>query len=283
MQIKTAFSLLAVGLLLSFATQAEESSPTGPLPKWELGAGVAGLSLPDYPGADQSSSYVLPFPYIIYRGERIKADRDGLRGLLIEHRRWDLDISVGGSLPVNSSDNEARAGMESLDFSFELGPSLRFKFYDTPSQNLQLRFNLRALLAVDGFPAFNYEGWLFNPELRWRQHLTDSLTWGASLQMRYGSDDYHQYFYGVANRFATASRPAYQAEEGYNSSGFGLNLRWLANADWRLNVAAAYIDLHDASFNDSPLFKQNNGVYFGLSVSRILWRASTRVGADPSG
>ena len=277
MKIKTGLSLLAV--LFSLTARAEELN-VDPLPKWELGAGLAVFNLPDYPGADQSRSYVLPFPYVIYRGERVKADREGLRGLLFEHRLWDLDISAGGSLPVNSEDNAARDGMDDLDFSFELGPSLRLKLHDVPAESLQLRFNLRALLAVDGFPAMNYEGWVLNPELRWRQYLTEELSWGANLQLRYGSEDYHHYFYGVAPRFATLSRPAYQAEAGYNSTSAGLNLRWHANADWRISAAINYIDLHDASFNDSPLFKKNSGAYFSLSVARIFWRAKARVDAS---
>jgi outer membrane protein len=114
-------ALLTLALSVFPLTQAEELN-TGMLPKWELGLGLAALSLPDYPGADQGRSYVLPFPYLIYRGERLKANRDGLRGLLFEHPRWDLDISAGGSLPVNSKDNRAREGMDDLDFSFEFGP-----------------------------------------------------------------------------------------------------------------------------------------------------------------
>ena len=267
-------------LLFSIIVQAEDLS-IDPLPRWELGAGLAAFSLPDYPSADQGRSYVLPFPYVIYRGERIKANREGLRGLLFEHRLWDLDISAGGSLPVNSEDNTAREGMDDLDFSFELGPSLRLKLQDTPVQSLQLRFNLRALLAVDGFPAMNYEGWVFNPELRWQQQLSEALSWGANLQTRYGSEDYHHYFYGVAPQFASPSRPAYQGAEGYNSSSAGLNVRWHVDPDWRISAALNYIDLHDASFNDSPLFKKNSGVYFSLSMARIFWRASSRVAVSP--
>ena len=273
--------LLTLALSVLPLTQAEELN-TGLMPKWELGLGLAALSRPDYPSADQERSYVLPFPYVIYRGERLKANRDGLRGLLFEHPRWDLDISAGGSLPVNSKDNRAREGMDDLDFSFEFGPSLRFKLRDTPIESLQLRVNLRALLAVDGFPGMSYEGWVLNPELRWQQQLTEALSWGASLQTRYGSDDYHNYFYGVAPRFATLNRPAYQADAGHNSSGVALNVRWHANADWRISAAVSYIDLRDASFNDSPLFKKNSGAYFSLSMARIFWRATKRVDLGPA-
>ena len=54
-------------------------NPGVPRPLWELGVGVAGLRLPDYRGSDQSRGYVLPLPYIVYRGTWLKADRDGAR------------------------------------------------------------------------------------------------------------------------------------------------------------------------------------------------------------
>ncbi|WP_373098006.1 MipA/OmpV family protein [Zhongshania sp.] len=278
MKIITMMGLLSA--LFSFAAEAE-ALRTGLLPKWELGAGIAGFHLPDYPGAEQSSSYVLPFPYIIYRGERVKADREGVRGLLFEHRHWDLNISAGGSLPVNSGENRARDGMDDLDFSFEFGPSLRLKLQESAKQKTHLRFNVRALLDLDGFPSMNYEGWVFNPELRWQRQLTDELSWGARVQVRYGSKDYHDYFYGVAPQFARSDRHAYRAPAGYNSTGSDIRIRWEAPSGWRVVMALSYVDLHDASFNDSPLFKKNSGAYFSLSIARILWRSNRRVVADP--
>jgi outer membrane protein len=265
-------------LLLSLLSVGVGADELERLPKWELGLGLAAVNLPDYPGADQSQSYVLPFPYIIYRGARLKAGREGLRGLLFESKRWDLDISAGGSLPVNSEDNRAREGMNDLSVSLELGPSLRLKFIDTPDQKLQLRLNVRALLAADDFPALDYEGWLFNPELRWRKHYGDSLILGAGMQLRYGSKAYHDYFYGVAPQFATATRPVYRSERGYNSLGVNGFAALKLDQNWRVTASLGYYDLQDAVFNDSPLFRKNSGAYFGISLSRILWRSESTVG-----
>ncbi|MFT5888717.1 MAG: outer membrane protein [Zhongshania sp.] len=262
--------------LLCFTASVLHAESLSDLPKWELGVGLASFSRPDYPGADQLSQYTLPFPNVIYRGERLKANRDGMRGLLFETERWDLDISAGGSLPVNSDDNRARDGMADLDFSFELGPSLRLKIQDSERHKIQLRFNLRALLAVDGFPGIRYEGWVFNPELRWTQYLGDNFQLSASLQGRYGSSDYHHYFYGVTSQFVTADRPVYEAREGYSSVGAGLFARWSINSDWRAGASFSYVDLHNAEFADSPLFKKSHSSYFGFSVSRILWRSAER-------
>ena len=40
------------------------------LPRLELGIGATGISVPDYRGSSEQRSYVLPFPYVVYRGRR---------------------------------------------------------------------------------------------------------------------------------------------------------------------------------------------------------------------
>ncbi|MFZ1980807.1 MAG: hypothetical protein WAU61_05820, partial [Smithella sp.] len=37
-------------------------------PLWELGVGLGLLQMPDYRGSDENRLYVLPYPYVIYRG-----------------------------------------------------------------------------------------------------------------------------------------------------------------------------------------------------------------------
>jgi outer membrane protein len=79
-------ALLGCGLLLASlvgqARAAGESVPAAgadrlvPRPLWELGLGVAALRLPDYRGSDQSSTYLLPLPYVVYRGEWLRTGAD---------------------------------------------------------------------------------------------------------------------------------------------------------------------------------------------------------------
>ncbi|HSB24315.1 MAG TPA: MipA/OmpV family protein, partial [Burkholderiaceae bacterium] len=51
-------------------------------PLWEAGLGIGGLRLPDYRGSDQSHDWIVPVPYIAYRGKILKADREGARAVL---------------------------------------------------------------------------------------------------------------------------------------------------------------------------------------------------------
>ena len=95
------------------------------LPLWELGIGAAALHLPDYRGADQSRTYALPLPYVVYRGTWLKADRDGARALLLNTERVKVDVSLAAATPTRSSDNTARAGMPNLPDTAEIGPKRR--------------------------------------------------------------------------------------------------------------------------------------------------------------
>ncbi|HSF48456.1 MAG TPA: MipA/OmpV family protein, partial [Burkholderiales bacterium] len=90
------------------------------LPLWEAGAGVAVLDFPDYRGSDERQTYLLPIPYVIYRGEILKVERQKVRGLLYTSEIAELDFSLSGSVPVRSDNNSARRGMPDLDPTLEL-------------------------------------------------------------------------------------------------------------------------------------------------------------------
>jgi len=81
---------------------------------------------------DQSSPYAIPFPYLVYRGTFLKADRNGIRGTFFDSDRIELSLSLSASLPVNSDDNRARQGMPDLQPTVEFGPSLDLTLWRTP-------------------------------------------------------------------------------------------------------------------------------------------------------
>ena len=80
-----------LGVLLWSATAHAELRP-----EWEFGLGASAFTLPDYRGSDESRGYVLPFPYVIYRGERVRVDRQGMRGIFFESDRVEVvAVAVG--------------------------------------------------------------------------------------------------------------------------------------------------------------------------------------------
>jgi outer membrane scaffolding protein for murein synthesis (MipA/OmpV family) len=85
---------------------------------------VAIIDFPAYRGSDERRTYVLPVPYVAYRGKFLKVDRERIRGLFFKNDKAELDVSLSGSVPVKSADNRARQGMPNLEPTLEMGPTL---------------------------------------------------------------------------------------------------------------------------------------------------------------
>src|ERR1043165_1683396 len=110
-----------------------------PKPKWELGLGATALTMPDYRGSDERRGYLFPVPYFVYRGESVRVDRQGLRGIFFESDRVELDFSLSGTPPVDSSRNQARQGMPDLDPTLEIGPLVKATLWRAAGEQLHPR------------------------------------------------------------------------------------------------------------------------------------------------
>ena len=250
-------------------------------PLWELGAGISALSLPDYRGSDQASVYAIPFPYLIYRGEFLKADRHGIRGTFFGTDRIELNLSLGASLPVNSDDNRARQGMPDLQPTVELGPSLDLNLWRTADRRTRLDLRLPVRTAVTVTGGMDDIGWVFSPRLN--LDITDVAGlagWNMGLLAgpMYGSERNHDYFYTVAPQYATAGRPAFDAKGGYAGSQFMMTASKRYPKYW-LGAFARWDSLKGAAFADSPLVKSENYFAAGVGIAWILGESSIRVEA----
>ena len=237
-------------------------------PLWELGAGAAVVSFPDYRGADKQRNYLLPLPYVVYRGDVLQVDREKVRGLLFKTDRVELDLSINGSVPVRSG-NPARQGMPDLDPTLELGPSLNFLLAQDPQcYKLALKLPLRAVIASD-FHHTHDAGLLANPQLNLDLQMQQDWKLGLVVGALFGDRRYHDYFYSVAPQYATGSRPAYTAPGGYSGAQF------IAAASKRFDKMwiGAFIkvdNINHAAFNASPLVKQRSNVSAGFGISWIF-------------
>jgi MipA family protein len=252
-------------------------------PLWELGLGVAGLRLPDYPGSDQSRGYLLPFPYIVYRGTWLKADRDGARALLFNSERVKVDVSVAASTPTRSDRSDARAGMPNLSGTFEVGPNLNFTLAGSTRSSsngrwkLDLRLPVRAAVTLERSPRF--VGTTFSPNLNLDVGgIAGGWNLGVLAGPVFADRKFHSYFYGVDSAYATAGRPAYQARGGYAGwRAVTATSRRFGNT-W-VGAFARYDNLGGAAFDDSPLVRRKSAVTFGFGVSWILATSSELVNA----
>lgn len=272
--------IAACALLLALFSPPTQA---GQFPLWEAGAGVAAINFPDYRGSNERQSYLLPIPYLIYRGDFLKMEDQRVRGLFYRSDRAEIDVSINGSVPVKSKDNEARRGMPDLDPTLEIGPSLNFFLHRSSDKKakLDLRLPLRAVIATD-FSHVSDVGWIFQPNLN--LDIKDPLGYnGWKLGLLAGpvfaDRRYHQYIYGVDAAFATADRPAYTARGGYAGSQFVAALSKRYPSYW-VGSFVKWDTLKGAVFEDSPLVKTKQYFTAGIAVSWIVGRSKTMVEAE---
>lgn len=247
-------------------------------PEWELGVGPAYIDFPLYRGAAERRSYLLPAPYVQYRGKYLQVDRDHIHSLLFRTDRVELDFSLNGGVPVSSKDSEVRRGMPDLDPTGELGPSLNFHLYrDAHRQTrLDLRLPVRAVFAVST-QHITRQGWLAQPTLN--LDLRSAIPgWNLGLQgsLLYGDRDYHSYVYDVAPQYATAVRPAYSAPGGFAGKQLLVALTRRRGDVW-LGGFVKWDDLSGAVFADSPLVQRGQSFGAGFMVAWIFAKSDRLV------
>ncbi len=251
-------------------------------PLWEAGAGVSLIQFPDYRGSDERQFYVLPVPYFVYRGDFLKVDRQKIRGLFFSRDWAELDFSISGSVPVKSSENDARRGMDDLDPTLEFGPSFNVHLHKNrdSSVELDLRLPLRTVFATD-LRSFRQTGWVFEPRLNLdvrNKLLGPGWNLGLAAGPLFGTRRNYQYFYGVDSQFATPSRPAYQAKGGYGGMQFLAAVSKRYPKFW-VGGFASLTNLNGAAYEDSPLVKTKNSFAAGIAMSWIFSESKTMVEA----
>lgn len=274
--------LLILILLHGIPAEARAQAQPRAQPKWEVGLGLGVLSVPDYRGADTRSSYLLPAPYFVYRGEIVQADRSGMRAALFESDRVDVNLSLNASLPGRSNNSPLRQGMEKLRPIVEAGPTVDLRLWNSDRHHarLDLRLPVRAAVTVESSP--RHAGWLFSPNLLLRLSDPAGLQgWQLGLQAGpvYGSREYNGYFYGVGTSEARPGRPAYAAPGGYAGMQAAATLSKRFSRYW-VGAFMRYDHLGGAAFADSPLVRQRSAVTAGLAVSWIFGQSSTMVKSE---
>lgn len=243
------------------------------LPLWEAGAGISLIRFPHYRGSDESKFYALPIPYFVYRGDFLKVDRQKIRGLFFKRDWAELDLSLGASVPVKSSENEARRGMNDLDPTIEFGPTFSIHLHKSQDKNveLDLRLPLRTVFATD-LTYLRQTGWVFEPRLNLDlRNTVIGAGWklGLAAGPIFATRKNNQYFYGVESAFATPQRPAYDAKGGYGGTQFLVALSKRYPRYW-VGGFASLTNLSGAAYRDSPLVKTKNSFATGIAISWIF-------------
>lgn len=269
---------LRIKLVLLLASASPVSVLAASLPLWEAGVGMAVLSVPHYRGADNRGMRALPLPYLIYRGEVFKADREGIRTRLFESDRVELNLSANGTLPVDNEDS-ARRGMRELKPVVEIGPTVNVRLIPSPDGGLSLRLPVRAAMAIDS--PLRHVGWVFAPNLAWSGRSREWLPgWNLSVSggPYFQDRKYNANYYEVLPSEVIAGRPAYSARAGYAGTQLTAGISRRFNSYW-VGSFLRYDYLGGAAFENSPLVRTRHAVSVGVAVSWVFGQSSTRVEA----
>ncbi|HKE93827.1 MAG TPA: MipA/OmpV family protein [Povalibacter sp.] len=269
-----ATAVIALGAALP--AHAEEK------PLWEAGLGVGALSFPAYRGSDESHLYPVPIPYFVYRGDFFKADRDGVRGRLLDERYAELNISLNATIPVDSSGNDARRGMPDLKPTVELGPSLNLHLWRSTDEQVKfdLVMPLRIPITLEASP--QVIGWVFSPRLNLDiENVAGQQGWdfGIGIGPVYADHKFHEYFYSVAPEYATPERPAYDASGGYSGMHVLTALSKRFPTYW-VGAYLRYDSLSGAVFDDSPLVRTRHYLAGGFGIAWMIGQSKRMVESD---
>jgi MipA family protein len=270
----TRLALLTGAALAAAAVHAE------PKPLWEFGLGVGALAFNDYRGADTLHAYPVPVPYFVYRGRFLRSDHNGLRGLLLNQTRIELNLSVNGTTPVRS--NSARAGMPDLRPTLEIGASLDAHLWESSDKllKLDLRLPVRGAFGIGGSQRF--VGMFTAPHLNLdiAQHAgAEGWKLGLLAGPLFANRRYDDYFYSVAPQYALPGRPAYDAPGGYAGAQLLASLTRRYPKYW-FGAYLRHDTLNGASFADSPLVKRSSYWSAGVGFAWIIRRSARLVESD---
>ncbi len=249
-----------------------DDSPQTQRAQWELGIGGTAVHIPHYIGADEARDYLLPFPYFVYHGKRWNVDRNFIYGKLLERGKLKIDLSLSGTPPVDSEDNQARAGMPDLDATGEIGPSIQYTWHQDDDTVWRTDLAIRKVVSTD-FRSLDDAGHTFSPQLyfsqRWQTEDAARWQFESTVGPAYGDDRFHDFFYEVAPQYATSERAAYSPDGGFGGWRLATGITRRKDNFW-FGAFVRYYDLSDAVFVDSPLVKHEHSLLVGVAFAWIL-------------
>ena len=255
-------------------------------PVVEGGIAGGGGWLPDYPAAGQNHVQAIPFPYLIYRGEVLRSDHQGVRGRFLNTPSFGLDLSFSGAFPSSSSRNRAREGMPDLDWQGEVGPALRLTLWRDPEapRRVNLEVPVRAVFSSD-LSSVRYRGVVLSPELAFQQQgfVLPAARLRVGVGPVFATNRLMDYFYRVEPRYGRPGRPAYEAGGGYLGTRLQFSLRVPVGERVSVVGGGRVENFSGAANEDSPLFRRNWNLSLALGLAWSLYRSEATVSsaADP--
>ncbi len=268
-------ALLSTALVFGASTSMAQGQGAGSAPPlWEVGGFALGVSQQAYPGSDQHVRRGLALPYVVYRGEFLRADRETLGLRALRSPRYEVDIGFAGSFGSNADDITARRGMADLGTLVEFGPRLKLNLGQAAGGRWRLDLPVRGVFDLsDGFAS---RGLAFEPELQYQRRSDLGFAYGTSVGAVFANRRLAGTFYTVRPSEATATRAAYNASSGLIAWRVGVSINKELTPDWRLFGFARFDSVAGAANEDSPLVRRTSGASVGVGLAWTWMRSNAR-------
>ncbi|HNP63421.1 MAG TPA: MipA/OmpV family protein [Woeseiaceae bacterium] len=263
-------------------TVADQAGDGAREPLWEFQVVAFGQNFPAYPSSADQNLTLLPLPFPVYRGKflRFGEDLDELAsGQIVDTDRIKLSLGISASFPEDSDSLALRSGMPDLDFLVEAGPEIKFRLRgnERDARELNLSLQLRAAISVDGLDGKG-RGVVFNPEIEYLAR--DLLGEGNEVKLRlsstWASDDFMNYFYGVAPQFATTDRPTFNATSGYLNTELLVGLRRKLSDRLEFRGSVRLWVNKGSTNSSSPLYQRDYDKGIRLALFWTAWQSKRR-------
>lgn len=268
--IKQISMVLAAGVFAAAVT----AEPATELPLWE--AGIIGLSIEQlaYPGSSEQVQRNFVLPYLIYRGDFLRADRDNVGLRAYKSDTLELDVGFAAALGSSESDIPQREGMPELGTLIEAGPRLRWTISDNIwGSRLRLDLPVRAVFDIE--EDMRYSGVSFESALFADVTTAAEVSYTFGVSALFGSEKLTDRFYQVAGQYANTGRPEYDAKAGLIALRASGAISKKFSSKWRGFGFARYETVTMARNRHSPLVVDNGGWSVGLGVTYI-WATSAQ-------
>jgi len=235
-----------------------------------VGMGISYISLPEYIGSSNQQQFLLPYPYIYYKSEKLTIKKNKISNHLYKKANQAIDISFSGTVPVKCDKDSLRYGMIDLDPTFEVGPNFIHKLYkfEDKKSYINIEFPVRTVWAVN-LKHIRSIGYNFSPNIYLKYFYSDNLTMSFSSGPTFATSKYNDYFYAVNNESVNNSREEFNSSGGYtglkNSIVFSYEKDKLIMSSF-----LRYYDLENVKFENSPLVSKKNAFFYGMFLSYVF-------------
>ena len=227
-----------VSLVLLAMSQVPGAALAG---QWGVGVGVAAHQ-PSQQGTDIEIDGG-PFPF--YEGDRLNLSFGSISYRLVGTERWQLALEGQARFDGFDPDKSAAlAGMEKRNPAIDGGVSLSTGGAWGVAQ-------LRLLADVTG----THKGYEIAASYQ-IPYESGRWTFVPSVEVKWRNADLVDYYYGVRESEANATRPAYSASSATNVS-VGLTAAYKLTQNWQLIGGTEYQRLDD-SIKASPIIEKNH-------------------------